>query len=205
MRIKASIISLAFSTLIMTSGPTSASWPVWACAGQSNAVELCGGGYLSAYATVYGSWAGGREIEAWAPNGDLWPGLNAAASTRPTAFVWWQGESGALTGNYLAQLRDVVTRTRAAASNPVLPVFVVELGFNYFGSSAYNDLQTFCATDGHAFWVQTSDLAWDPDGVHMWTHPESYAAVAARIANLISSLPPERVGGPINYQGSGGR
>jgi len=84
---------------------------------------------------LVGSATGGRPISFWHPgepgHKDLMTSIEAAANGAGI-FLWYQGESDALSGiaqaDYADELKQHVTRVRAQAGNPELLAVIVQIG-----------------------------------------------------------------------------
>lgn len=84
-----------------------------------------------------------------------------------SAFVWFQGENDSMSedgaANYKQNLKDLIQYVRTQASNPNLPVVIVEIGYlaqtlNY-GSQVMQAQQDVVNADSHAILVTTDDLS----------------------------------------------
>lgn len=94
-------------------------------AGQSNAVNL--DPYLGVeHVTIAES---GLQVAAWnVEQQRMWPKIEPILrSGRIKALVWWQGESDRNEPTYADQLRELMTRIRATAGNPTLPIIVIRM------------------------------------------------------------------------------
>lgn len=206
------LLSLACARLPVS--PTPPTLPLVIGAGQSNAVALfTHAAFLSKFA-VAGSWQNARKLSAWAPDGDLWPMLQYAATAAPLAkaFIVWEGEADVLaplygdtpTPNWDVAFASLVARVRMATGNPTLPVIIIEFGPGYLGSTAIGPdppayryrtsavwmaLQAFAASDPHAVLLPTEDLTFDSDGTHAFAHSDTYATIATRLRTIVDALP----------------
>jgi lysophospholipase L1-like esterase len=111
------------------------------------------------------------------------------------AFLWWQGEADAITGQtplYQAALANLVQRVRTAAGRPDMRVLVVGLADapNAETRQEYADLrqaqQAFVAADGHAVYVSAEGLPLlSPPVPAYHLSAAGYAAMGQRIADAL--------------------
>lgn len=147
-----------------------------ALAGQSNSILLrphLGETVVAFYGEVTGI------APCWEPAGGCWGALRPQLSHGVDAFIWSQGEYDVLftempVDAYRARQADLFARVGA------LPV-VLEMGPMFSGprGGVLGPQYQRMKRESGALWIETADLAWSSDGVHMT--PEGYAALAARI------------------------
>lgn len=185
----------AHSPVIPTVTPRAPRRPTWGLSGQSNAVLLQP--HLAPYADVIGYSESSRPISWWdAPSGSMWTRLVPTLDRPMDAFLWWQGEAdiggpvGGWDGGpmwlphrgvYQAALADLTRRVRTVANRPDLLFVIIRVA----DARLDGEQDAFIAADRHAMAVQTRDIGFGDDGVHML--PAQYDQLAAR---LRSSLPP---------------
>jgi len=169
-----------------------------ALAGQSNAILLRPS--LSALAPVIGAGdQGATAISCWASTGPCWLALKPTLAAQPLkAFIWWQGEMDILTcvvpdtygpcdRQYGVALANLFSRVRLAAGNPNLPIVVMQMGAWAAHwrpqTTVESDTLGWVAQDRHALYIDTRDLEYRTDGIHMTE--AGYTAVAQRIVAMI--------------------
>lgn len=180
------VLGLALISLAGCASPTRPSQPRpvrLALAGQSNSMLLrpaLGNAVVAFYGEV-------QPIACWTVTERCWSLLRP--QLQPVdAFVWWQGEYDAMleTRDYSARLSDLVARVRAAVGNPRLLVVVPQMGpmfdgprMGTAGDALQRERKAWVAQDINALYIETQDLPYQADEVHMT--PEGYAGVAARV------------------------
>lgn len=152
--------------------------------GQSNALMVApslSSIYPLAVLTVAES---GRPISGWAVNGDQWTKLQPQLRQPIQAFVWWQGESDRNNPNYLADLRDLITRVRQVNGDPqllVIEVRVLDLALN---ASVRAAQEAFVQTDANAVLISSDGFQFESTD-HLTD--AGYQAVARRILDASRS------------------
>lgn len=185
------IMLLLALLLASCASPTQPTRPVaLALAGQSNAALLKP--FLAEHVVAF-SGEVTTIAPCWSAEGACWSRLSLPSTL--DAFVWSQGESDVLTAEtpldvYAARWADLVRRVRAG--RPGLLVVVLQMGPMFDGprSGALGPVyqawrRDWAARDGHAVFIETADLEWRSDEVHMTD--AGYTALAARIVAAVEA------------------
>ena len=129
----------------------------------------------------------GRAIEGWSsgPTGGHWQALIPLLRQPIQAFVWWQGESDRDNPNYLADLRDLMSRVRATNGNPQLLIIEVRI-LDFPQNAGVRAIQeTFVRTDTNAVLVSSDGLQ---ENATDHLSQAGYQVVAQRILDAAKSL-----------------